>query len=572
MDKTSFLTENKWAIWLIIVSLVVIAGVAYFIFKAPSTPPNPKVTLTIDAPQTAASGSQVIYRVQFANNDVDPITNVTLDMLYPQGFSFTQSDPAPSKLDGTEFLIPNLTPGQSSQILIKGNLAGNSGEAKAISGVLHYKFSNFNGDFVAQAQSRSQITDSNIVLQFNGPTQTNNNQTISYNLAYSNSASTALGRVILKVNLPQNFVITSVNPNPDPNSQSNFTFPSLSAGKSGTINITGRFSNAQVGNQQAFSAEADGLDQNGQPIVFSNASYLVSIGAEPLQADLTVQSQANNSSAAQGTVQPGATLGYTVSYKNNNSISMTGVNLSVVLSGEAIDLSSISAQNAAVNNNVITWNAAQVPALANLQPNQSGTLKFQLSLKNPATKSNNQNLTVDAHTEIKSAEIQQAFVGPVLSLKVQTVPVINASIAYTGGAHPPKVNQATAYQLTINLRNSTNDLNNSALTLNLPNSLGFDKTSITFSEVQNVTYDSNTHKLTWNAGALPAHTGDFRALRTLQFNITITPDPGKIGQSVTLANNIQLVGTDNFTGLAITQTIQDLTTIADPTGQGIVSQ
>src|SRR5262245_60637268 len=147
METNSFLSQNKWAIWLIIVSLLVIAGVAFFIFRSPTAPPNPKVTLAIDSPQQAASGSEIVYRIKFANNDVDPINNVALYMLYPQGFNYTQSEPQASKLDGTEFLIPNLSPGQSSQILIKGTLNGNSGEVKAVSAVLHYKFSNFNGDF-----------------------------------------------------------------------------------------------------------------------------------------------------------------------------------------------------------------------------------------------------------------------------------------------------------------------------------------------------------------------------------------------------------------------------------------
>jgi|SRR5579872_420260 len=572
MEGNSFLSQNKWAIWLIIVSLVVIAGVAFFIFRSPGAPPNPKVTLSIDAPGQAASGSEVVYRVQFANNDVDPINNVTLDMLYPQGFNFTESDPQPSKLDGTEFLIPNLSPGQSSQIVIKGNLNGNSGEAKAISGVLHYKFSNFNGDFVAQAQSRSQITNSNIILQFSGPAQTNNDQTLTYDLSYSNSSSSPLSGMSIQLNIPPSFIITSYSPNPDITAQNIWALPTLQSGAGGTIVITGRFSSAPIGNQQAFSASASGRDANGQAITYSNASFLVSINANPLEADLSVLDNTRGGNASQNVVQPGDVLTYTVHYKNNNTISMTGVNLAVVLSGDAFDLSSVNAQNALVNGNNITWSAAQSSGLASLQPNQEGNFTFQITLKNPATNSNAQNLTVNAHAEIKSSEIQQPFVSSSLSLKVITVPTIDTAISYSAGAHPPKVNQSTTYQVTLNLRNSTNDLTNGVLTLNLPNSLGFDKTSITFAEIQNVTYNANTRKLTWNVGTLPAHTGDFQALRTLQFSVTVTPDPSKVGQAMVIANNIQLTGNDSFTASSVTKSAQDLSTIADPSGQGIVTQ
>lgn len=572
MEEQSFFSENKWAIWLIIISLVVIAGVAYFIFKPSKTQRKPNISISIDSPQQTASGGQVTYRVQFANNDTEAVNNVSLDMLYPSGFTFASSNPPAAKLDGTHFTLPNLDPGVSSQIIITGSLNGNSGEIKTISGVLHYRFANFNGDFFAKAESHSQITNSNIVLQFDGPTTTNNDQTIVYNLSYNNTADHDLSNVVLKLTLPSNFAITSLDPQPDSSTQTVYTLGMVSRGQSGNIRITGRFTGAQVGSQQAFAAEADGHDDNGQPVIFSNASYLATISTVPLAADISVQDQNAEAGGGKNIVYPGDALIYTLHYKNNNSTAMHAVNLTVKLDGEAFDLASVRAQNASISGNAITWDASQVSDFEALNPNQEGNLNFTVSVKNPATRSNNSNLSIAAHTEIKSLEITQAFVGQNLSLKVQTVPVVEAAIAFSGGVNPPRTTATTTYVMTLSLRNSTDDISGAVLTMNLPNSLGFDAGSITPAERQNVTYDNGTRKLTWNIGTLPAHTGDFKTLRKLQFNITINPQPANVGQPMTLANHIELNGTDSFTSVAVVKDLQDITTISDPSGQGVVAQ
>lgn len=567
-SQLGFLKENKWAIWVILASLLLISVVAYFVFRTPKSQPAPKVTLLIDAPQQTPSGNEIVYRVQFANDDSSAINSVHLDMIYPQGFTFTQSTPNPSKLDGTQFTLPNLSPGQSSMIIVKGNITGNSGEIKTVRAAMHYRFVNFNSDFVAQSQSQSQITNTNIVMQFDGVGSINNAQSSTYTLTYTNTTNNNLSGLNLKINVPPVFTVDSYEPLPF--SQNVWNLPVLQANQSASIKITGRFSQAEAGGQQIFSAEMDGRDASGQIAVLSNATYAVNITAVPLSADLTITDQSDVSNSA--VVSPGDFLTYKVHYKNNNNIAMTGINLNVVISGEALDLASIHAPNASVNNNVVSWNASQVSAFNSLSPNQEGDLSFQAAVKNPATLANVKNLSIVSHSEISSAEIQQPFLSSNVSLKVQTVPQIQTAISYSGGANPLRVGQPTAYLVTILLRNSSDDLSDTIVTMNLPNSLGFDKSSINSAEQQNTSYDPNTKKLSWNAGLLAAHTGDFVAIRKLQFTVTITPGPSNLGQPMTLVNNILLNGTDSFTASQITKTAESISTISDPSGQGIVTQ
>src|SRR5258708_7327569 len=134
MPQQSFFKQNKWSIFTIVVSLIAIVVVAYFVLRKPGQtgPVQPKVAVSIDAPNQIASGSELVYKIKVANSDSAAIKNVSLDVIYPQGFQFTDSTPKPTKLNGTQFALPIIEPSQDATIMIKGNIQGNADEVKTI--------------------------------------------------------------------------------------------------------------------------------------------------------------------------------------------------------------------------------------------------------------------------------------------------------------------------------------------------------------------------------------------------------------------------------------------------------
>ena len=570
MSFRELLSQNKWAIVIICASVLIIAFLAYLIFRQSknSQPTNPKVSISISAPQQIPSGHEINYLLTVFNNENTTIKGIVVDMIYPQGFSFESSNPSPSKLDGSEFSVPDLPSGQSVPIGIRGTIVGNANEYKTVSAVMHYQFTTFNSTFIAQNQSRTQITNSNIVLSFDGQNSVPNEQTLDYALTYSNNTANDLQNIQLKLTLPDNFGMSSASPQLD--SQNSLNIPVLPANTSGKLDIVGKFQNGAIGSKQTFTAEAIGPDSNGQKVSLSINNFDVLINNTPLAVTMNVTDTSSQNQSTANVVNPGDVLQFSLIYQNNGTVVATGVSLLVTLNGAAYDLATIQARNASISGNLVTWDASSVSDFNSLQPNKSGNVQFTVAIKNPAIKNKQTNLSLTAQSLIKSVEYTEGFQSSQASLKIQTVPTINGSIRYSSGANPPQTGQSTTYLVTLSVGNSTNNLNNAQLTLNMPNILGFDTTSISSSEINNVTYNRNTKGLTWNLGTLATHLGDFNALRKLQFNLTITPPQSSQGQVMTLVNNISLTGQDDFTSNTISKTIRDLTTNDNPGGDGTV--
>lgn len=561
----SYIKDHKWSFLISLLAIIVIAIVAWFVFRKPasSSPTGSNVSVTISAPQQIGSGTQAVYKVTIADNDAAGIQNVQLQMLYPNGFSFQDSTPSPSALDGTQFNVPNLNPGQNAVIMVKGTLVGNAGETKQISAIAHYQFTNFNAQFVSQGQARSQITNSTVTLNFDGPTSTSLGQSVTYTATYTNTTAQTLNNLTLLLTLPTGFAVTSSTPQlPITNS---LTIASLAANQSATVTINGSFTQSSKGAQQSFAGEIDGPDPaSGQILALSNVSYQVNITQAPLSLTTTMTDDSSNSNSSSSTpsnvVNPGDNLSYDIHYQNNGSVAATGVVVTATISGSAADLSKVSAQNASIQGNQIVWNGSQNSSFVSLAPQASGDLKVQFAISNPATKDSSKNLQVQINLSIKSQEYPQGFNSSTTAQKIQTQANISGTANLSTGANPPTDGQNTSYLMTLSLSNSSNDIQNGVLTIALPNITGFDATSVTPAESSNVSFNPNTRILTWKVAALVAHAGQFSSARKLQFSETIKPSLTDAGNYVVLGHNISFNGTDIFTNLPVSNTISDLTT------------
>jgi len=138
-------------------------------------------------------------------------------------------------------------------------------------------------------------------------------------------------------------------------------------------------------------------------------------------------------------------------------------------------------------------------------------------------------MNITAQTQIKSSEYPEGFLSESQVLKIQTVTKLSGSVAFSSGALPPQNGKSSVYHVSIAASDSTNDIDDATVTLNLPNSNNFDPTTINAAESGKVTYDRNTRKLTWSLGKLNAHTGDFNALRRLTFTVVVNPGPSNSG-------------------------------------------
>lgn len=551
-----FYNANKYYFWAILFGLVVISILAYFAFKkSPITAPTPaNITITTDVPNSVPSGGEAVYKITIQNNDSQKLTNLQLELAYPEGVTYNSSVPKADNLSGTFFPVPDLIPGQNAALFIKARANGNVNDEKTLNIKLHYHYINFSSEFVKDSTAVVRLVASNVFIELKGPDITNNAQLVSYILTYQNNSDKDIKNARIKIHYPDGFAFAQGQPQPDLGTDT-WNISSLAKNASSTISVQGNFTGARPGESKTTKADFLILGPDGNYFTQNSASLTTAISSLPLLVSQDA-SPTNNS-----VVNPGDIVNFTITYQNNGTIAATGVNVQIDLNSKAIDPSTIRAEGGQINNNSIVWNASGVPKLASLSPSQGGQLTFSVKVNNPASKDSSKNLTVVSNLQVKSNEYSTPFPGNQLTLKISSPIAITSNLTYVSGQLPPQVGKSTTYKVTLNLTNSGNDFAGGVLTAFVPlGSGGFVDGSVNSAETQNVQYDSSTQKLTWNFAGLLAGTGRFSQPKALSFNLTLNPSASQANQPVTLIKDINMSATDTFTQGAVTAKLKNIST------------
>lgn len=567
--ESGFFRQNRYYILAIVVGLSVISLLAYFAFrKTPAAAPKEaNVSISIDAPETLPSGTETLYKINIENNDSQKLTGQQLELTYPDSFVYISSSPKSSNLSGTLFDVPDLISGQSAALFVKVKASGAVNDEKILQAKLTYKYSNFNSTFVKSQSSTVRLVASDVVLELSGPAQANSAQLVIYSVKYQNNSDQDIKNARIKIVYPSGFEFASAEPNADLGNDT-WNISSLAKGGSGNISVQGNFRSASPGESKTASAQFLILGGDGQFAVQNSSDFMTQMGSLPL-----IVSQEVVSSHPVTSVSPGDTLMFSVDYQNNNTTAATGVNIIAALDPKVLDMSTLRAEGAQISGSTITWNAASLSQLENLNPGETGHLSYQVKVKDPATRDSAKNLTVSSNIKIKSNEYDSFFPGTSLSLKVSSPSSLTSTLTYVSGSFPPQAGKDTVYHIKLDLSNSSNDYSNGVLTLFIPLGSGGYAGSVNAAENANVQYDQSAGKLTWNFGSLSAYAGRFSPARVLEFNIRLNPSSSQANTSPALVKNIQMSARDMFTGEDVSISTDDLNTanVAGQTGFGFGS-
>ena len=235
--------------------------------------------------------------------------------------------------------------------------------------------------------------------------------------------------------------------------------------------------------------------------------------------------------------------------------------------------------------NTIFWNVSTLPLLNILQANQSGTVEFEVRLKNSFSGNiggNNSLIKASAHLETPNVpsnlDLDKLSADSDIITRVSTTPTfeqkiyINDQTFGSSGPYPPRVNQKTIFTTRWNLVNPSNDISQAKITATLaPGVIWENQTRVNGTSIQPI-YNSKLNTVTWDLGTLPTGTGINFPIYEAFFQISITPSANQINQSVQLLRNVRFEGIDTFTKEKITRTIVDMTTsnVSDSTQGGSV--
>jgi hypothetical protein len=117
------------------------------------------------------------------------------------------------------------------------------------------------------------------------------------------------------------------------------------------------------------------------------------------------------------------------------------------------------------------------------------------------------------------------------------------------GPIPPKAEKSTTYTVVWTLSNTANDISKVQIHSTLPPWISFVGPFLPASE--NLTYNSSTKEIVWNADRIPKGTGIVGAKKEVAFQISFTPSLSQVGSIPTIINEATLTGHDDFANVDV---------------------
>jgi hypothetical protein len=555
---------QKRVLTISLVSLgVVVLVVGGFVFSAwwqKNAFHQDRVAISFEGPREADSNNIVKYLIHYKNSNPIKLNNAEIQLSYAENFQ---------PIDNVNVKYLNST---NSRIFVGDIPAGGEGVAE-IKGIFYapkdfpvylhasiqYIPSNGKTQFAMDAQTSVNITTSPVILDVSAPAQAVDGDKIEYVIDYKNLDLRSLSNVEITVQFPESFQLSEALPEPSQDN-SHWVIGNLESNQGGKIRIKGILRGGNDENKPIVVSMGK-LSTDGQLAIYNKRETSTKI----ISPILTVTQELGGASG-DNIIKAGDMLRYTIKYRNTGTVGLRNVIVTAEIQSKILDFSKVTAEKGFFDGskNIITWKASDIPALANINPNEGGQLNFSVPVKLiiPVVTSNDKNFTVATIAKIDSPDIPvptgaSKIIGSnKLELKLASKVILETKGFYNDakikntGPIPLQVNNETLFAVHWSLANISNDLVEVKIISSLPSGVRW--TGLVYPENEYVTYDARTNQLIWSVGKLSAGTGLISPVQEVEFQVGVTPQINQVGQLLNLLNAATLTGTDTFTGKSLT--------------------
>lgn len=174
------------------------------------------VVVELSVPSQAGDGQFADYVATYRNESSETIENLALVIEYPDGFTYREAIPAPTRGENT-WSIPSLAPGESGTVTARGILAGAQGDVKRV--FAKVGLSQGDGSLLSYAEIERQtriVASPLAIFQKigDGPEKKSvePGEGLSYRILFRNDGDVGLRDLIVTVDLdPKYFDISKIN-------------------------------------------------------------------------------------------------------------------------------------------------------------------------------------------------------------------------------------------------------------------------------------------------------------------------------------------------------------------------
>lgn len=522
------------------------------------------VTVSISGSQQASSGKLLTYEINYKNDKRVDMKNVVIQVTYPQSFkpennaNFKENSPTLGS-----FNVGMVKRKSQGKVILNGKNFSPKGALIYLRAKLLYQPVGFSGQYEVKSQLGINVTSTPVTLEIQAPQNIASGDKINYLVTYQNNGDVPLNNLVVKMAYPDEFTFSNASPKAM-ESNNIWYLGNLEAHQSSKILVSGKLEGIR---SQVKTVKAQiGTLNKKEFVSYNDEKAETKIVSSPLSIAQTVNGLKTYNANA------GDSLKFLIKYKNEGSVGLRNVIVKEKLDSPVLDYTSLSMSGGSFDsaNKMITWKASDIPALKNLEPNQSGTIRFNIKVKNilPMQGANDKNFIIASVAKIDSPDIptpismNKIISSNTMDIKVNSKLILEVQGYYNdynipnSGPNPPKVDQETTYTLRWKVTNVSNDIIDAKVESVLPT--GTTMTGKIFPNDARIVYNSRNNSIIWNIGKLKSGTGILSPTAQASFQVKIKPAPNQIRRNPGLLGISTLTAKDAFTNEILKTTANSL--------------
>lgn len=537
--------------------VVAVAAAAYLLYSGGNSVSVNKVAVDIQGPTTIAGGDTVPLSIAVTNTNPVAIDNATIEIDFPDGTrSATDVLKAYPRYVEDLGTIPS---GATVTRSVKAVIFGGTSQALSLPVSLSYGASGSNATFVKKSSYALSISSTPLSISVDTLSEIVSGKPLTLTLTVRSNASVPLDNVVVDSTFPFGFLPTKSSP---ALTGSSFMLGTLAPGATKTVTLTGTLT-GQDSEQRVFRftvGTAKSADDPTLAVNYMTQTASVSIAAPFISTTISI----NGSTDSHTVLNPGTNQTVTVSYANTLQTSVTNANVSVTISGPAVDYGSIQTSNGFYQSatHTIIFSSDTDSSLASLAPGATGigTFTFSTLPSNP----NVNEPSVTFSTSVSGTRIGQANVPEQVSASATQVAKVHTTVALTAstlhssgpiantGPIPPRSNQSTTYSVVWNASDQGSSVAGGLVTAVLPSYVTYTGQT---AGAGSFSYDPASRIVTWNVGDL-AQGGSAQGV----FQVSVTPSTSQLHNAPQLSTSAAFSGYDRYAGTQVSATAPSPTT------------
>lgn len=555
--------------------LLAIVSAWYIFFFEKNVVSDKNIEITVDGPVSLKAGDELSLQITLTNKNTVAISDAEFTTVWPSGTR--DSADISKQITYTDQKIGQINSGETVNILAKAIVYGKENDELEIKFNLSYHLIGSNTIFEKEATYRFKINASPIELEALVPSEINSNQESVLNLKVKTNSDKPLNNVLVEVIYPPGFQFKQSNVPPTYESRK-WLLGDLQPGVERVINITGVIEgqSEELKSFRVLAGIKDPIKEQTIAVLYNDSFKTTTIKKSFLGLSLIELSNQQETLLPLNNEKNGY---YAINWVNNLSVKIKDVKVVARLRGEALNKRSVSSLGGYYSSldNTITWDKNTTKELASVEPGAAGQLSFNfssISLLDAGKDLRNPEIYIDV--TITGTRVSEGFSNEKIQTDLARVVKINSAVVFdaktfyrdgpltNSGPLPPKVDNPTTYTLTWSLLNSSNDLRNSVIETSLP--LGVEWVGATSPANENVSYNNQNRKVTWDLGFIKAGTGLALPRRTASFQVSFTPSIDQLGNSAKLTGSVIFRGVDTFTKDNLISEINSMSNLLNDAG------